>query len=106
MDEATFKDPHCYGIGVVIRNDSGQIMGAMTKKLHLPLGALEVEAKVAEEGTILARELGLGEVVVEGDYMRVMPALSGVNQPPSSIQKVVESSIHRLQCLRIGKQSM
>lgn len=96
MDGAIFEYPHCYRIGVVIRNDRGQIIGAMTKKLHLPLGALEVETKAAEEGIILARDLGLGEVVVEGDSMTVMSALSGVNHPPCPIQKVVESSVHML----------
>lgn len=68
----------------------------MTKKLHLLLEPLEVEAKAAEEGIILARELGLGEVVVEGDSMTIMSALSGVNQPPSTIQKVVESLVRML----------
>ena len=96
VDGAIFKDPHCCGIGVIIKNDKGQIMGAMSKKLPLPLGALEVEAKATEEGITLARNLGLGEVIVEGDALTVMSTLSGVNQSPSFIQKVVESSIRVL----------
>ena len=60
-------------------------MGAMSKKLPLHLGALEVEAKVVDEGIILPRDLGLREVIVEGDALIVMTALSSLNEPPSSI---------------------
>lgn len=60
-------------------------MGAMSKKLPLLLGALEVEAKAANEGIILPRDLGLREVIVEGDALIVMAALSSPKKPPSSI---------------------
>lgn len=85
MDGAVFREFSCYGIGVVIRNERGEIMGALSKKVPLPLEALAVEAKVAEEGIILARDLGLRNVVVVGDSLTVMNALSGLNIPPSSI---------------------
>lgn len=54
VDDAIFKELGCYGNGVVIRDDKGQIMGAMNKKLDFPLGALEVEANAIEEGIMLA----------------------------------------------------
>ena len=44
VDAVVFKEQRCYGIGVVIRNDKGQMMGALCKKIPLPWEALEAEA--------------------------------------------------------------
>ena len=96
VDWAVFKEEG--SCGVVIRNEEDCLMGAMSKKLPFPLGPLEAEARAAEEGIILAWELGLSKVVVEGDAKTVMVALteSAPVATPSLIQMVVEGAKLRL----------
>ena len=36
VDAAVFKKQRCCGIGTVIRNDKGQMMGALCKKIVFP----------------------------------------------------------------------
>jgi len=41
-------------------------MGALSKLLPYPLGALEIESKAVEIGTIFAWELGLTKITLKG----------------------------------------
>lgn len=90
IDVVVFKEHGCCGIGVVIRNDQRQLMGAMCKKVDFLLGVLEAKAKVAEAGILLAWDLGLKDIVVEGDSQLVIKPLKGSNPPTLPILKIVE----------------
>lgn len=90
MDDAVFTDQGCIGVGVVIRNDREEVLGAMSKKIHIPFGAIEAEAKAMEEGILLAWDLGLKNIIVEGDSLVVVQALNGITAPAISFQKVIE----------------
>nr|POF22998.1 dead-box atp-dependent rna helicase 28 [Quercus suber] len=75
-------------MGVVIRDDAGRIMAAMGKHFHVPLGPLEVQAKAFEVGLQLAWDLGLQNVVLEGDSLVMVRALCGQSVPLSSVDSL------------------
>ena len=85
-------------MGVVIRNAEGQLMGAMSKRLALPLKALETEAMVMQVGIQFACDLGLMDVVFESDSSTGISALLSATPPPWSIQKVIEGTKQSLKC--------
>ena len=60
-------------------------MGAMCKKNTLPIGGSGGGSKSYEKGIIFARDLDLGEAIVEGDASIVTSAISKPNHTPSSI---------------------
>ena len=93
---ATFDDIKCFRVGVVIRNERGEIMGALSKKFMLPLGGLEAEAKAIEDGVVLAWDLRLKDIIIESDALLVTNYLGKQSVMPSSIRKVVEGILEGL----------
>ena len=89
VDGAVFAQQRKSGVGVVIRNCEGLLMGALSMKLNQQLGSLETEAKAYELGILFARDMGFHEVALEGDSVTVSNAIAGISPPPSSIASVV-----------------
>ena len=79
-------------MGVVIKNEEGQITGVMSERVELPLKVLETEAKALEEGIIFARDLNPRNISLERDAQVVVKSFN-VQSPTSSIQKVIEGII-------------
>ena len=72
VDGAVFLKQKAVGVGVVIRDSEGRLEAAPSKKILLPLGAAEVEAKAFEVGLLFAKEVGVRDVVLEGDSINVL----------------------------------
>jgi len=90
VDGVVFSKQKAVGIGVVIRDDEGRLEAALSKKIPVRMGALEVEAKAFETGLLFAKDVGVRDVILEGDSLVVFNALCNISTPPSSIAAMVQ----------------
>ncbi|KAK9984589.1 hypothetical protein SO802_034114 [Lithocarpus litseifolius] len=63
---AIFSKQKAVGIGVVIRDDEGRLEAALSKKILVHMGVLEVEAKALKTGFLFAKDVGVRDVILEG----------------------------------------
>ena len=89
VDGAIFSDLKAVGFGAIIRDEKGAVVAALSRKFHAPLGAAEAEAKAAEMGVQFAKDIGVREIILEGDSLNVYRALQGLSTPPPSVDAVI-----------------
>ena len=85
---------------MIAQNHEGQALAAMSKKLWVPLGPLEVEAKAMEESIIFTRDMGLQEVIFECNSELVFWVLNGTSTPLLAISNIISACLIRLQDFR------
>ena len=66
-DGAIFQDTGTTGIGVVIRDSEGMVIAALSERITLPSTVEDVEALACRKAISFSIELGLQDVVFEGD---------------------------------------
>ena len=89
VDGAVFASQKAAGLVVIIRDDRGQVKAVMSRKVLAPLGALEAEVKVFEAGLLLATDIGIQDVILEGNSLIIYNGLCEVSLPPSSVASIV-----------------
>ncbi|XP_075659781.1 uncharacterized protein LOC142629643 [Castanea sativa] len=97
VDGAVFKDLSSAGIGVILRDDKGNVIGALSQRLYAPLGPLEAEAKAMEAAILFARDMGIHDIVLEGDSLQVSNFLKGSSSAPPTVANVLEGVLFHLQ---------
>ena len=90
VDGAVLSALGAMGIGIIIRDEEGQVEAALSKRIEAPLGAIEAEAKAFEVGLLVAKDIGIQEVVLEGDSIIIYNALYDVSNPPSSVEPIIK----------------
>ena len=71
VDGAVFNAFSIAGLGVLIRDDRGRVVGAMSQNFHALLGPLEAEPKAMEAAVLFARDLGIQDITFEGNSLQV-----------------------------------
>lgn len=71
IDSAVFIKRKQTGIEVVIKDSVEEVVVALSKRLAVPLGALEAKANVMEIGVRFAAEVGIRDVIFEGDSLTI-----------------------------------
>lgn len=94
FDGATFKDKNLTGLGGVIRNDKGLVMAAFTQIIPLPTSIETVEVLAARSALVLALELSLNQVQLEGDSEIIFKALSKGGMDSSSYGHIIKDINH------------
>ncbi|XP_075660877.1 uncharacterized protein LOC142630725 [Castanea sativa] len=97
VDEAVFKNLSSAGMGVLIRDYKGQVVAALSQRVFAPLGSLEVEAKAMEAAVIFARDVGIQNIIFEGDSLQVYNCLHGSSKAPPAVANVLNGILFHLQ---------
>ena len=76
FDAAVFSDQHCSSFGAIIRNSSSEVMAGMSVKGPYVNSSEEAEVLACRRAVEFSREVGFSWVIIEGDCLNVMRALS------------------------------
>ena len=78
------------GVGVIVRDEKGQLEAALCKKIQAPLGVVEAEAVAHEAGLVFAKDISIHNIILEGDSRIIHNALCETSNPPSSMAAVIQ----------------
>ena len=78
------------GVGVVVRDADGRVCGALLDRTILPGIVEEVEAIVCREAVRFALQLGLADVVFEGDSESITNAINSGTPCYSSFGHILD----------------
>ena len=76
FDGAVFANSRVAGVGVVIQNENGEVMAALSEKIAFPSLVHILEMVAARRAAVFAVELDFQRVIFEGDAASVIKALS------------------------------
>ena len=76
FDSAVFSSSHSTGIGIVICNGHDEVIVAMAEHIPFPNSVAKVDTMACKQVVQFAFEIGVQEVIFEGDLMIVIQSLT------------------------------
>ena len=76
FDEAIFEDLRATVIGMAVRNEHGEVVVALAEQIPIPDSVFTLETLVARRVVLFVQELGLRNVVFDGDSESSIQAIS------------------------------
>ena len=98
FDAAIFKEQNCSGFGAMIRNNQGEVMAAMATRGPLVSCSEEAETLACRKALEFAVDAGFSELIVEGDNINVMRAVSSSTMNFSMLGNVIAA----IRCILCG----
>lgn len=74
-NRAVFANQRKVGLGMMIRDNNGNVIATLSSPMVGPLGTLEAEAKAMKVGMCFALDIGIQDVVFECDALEVFNAV-------------------------------
>ncbi|XP_042950154.1 uncharacterized protein LOC122282268 [Carya illinoinensis] len=101
-DAAIDKDNSKVGIGVIVRDSEGLVMASLCSSITLNPNPLLGEAVEALRATTLCAELGLTQIVLDGDALNVVQAVQSEEKNWSTFGIVIRDVKSLLSKVREG----
>lgn len=98
FDAAIFKESNRFGFGAMIQNEQGEVMAAMPTIRPLVTCSEEAETMACRKALEFVVDAGFSGLVVEGDNVNVMRAISSSTLNLSMLGNVIAD----IQCLLYG----
>ena len=101
FDAAVFADLDASGVGVVMRNDKGEVMASLAARGPPIRDGEEAEALACQGALEFAVEAGFSKLILERDNLTVMKSLISLKPNRSRLGHIFEE----IQCISAGLQS-
>ena len=93
FDRAIFRNENKSGIGVVVRDHTGSIIASLAQLISLALQPVEIEAVAATWALEFGQEIGISEVVLEGDSELIIESLKAGGNTTASVEPLIQDAL-------------